>query len=241
MKNLITNDKEKINFESFSSELAKKIYGKYDLKEVERFLINKYFTNKKGKILDIGCGYGRTTKPLFDMGYDVVGIDIVPKMIGDAKKENPQIDFRIMSATSLDFPDSYFDYAIFSFNGIDYIYPESRRFEALKEIYRVLKPGGLFVLSSHNKASYFFRIFSEPNLYNIAVFLRNIFNGRIFTNYILARHEEGDLLGYAKTPYWQEKDFKRFGFRLVDIKGKNYKNRLIINFFEGWPYFVLIK
>src|SRR3989344_5083903 len=99
-------------------------------------------------------------------------------MIEGAKKDNPQMDFRIMSATNLDFPDSYFDCLFFSFNGIDYIYPESRRFEALKEAYRVLKPGGIFILSSHNKASYFFRIFLEIKPYNLIVFLRNIFNGR---------------------------------------------------------------
>jgi SAM-dependent methyltransferase len=241
MKNLITNDKEKINFESFSSELAKKIYGEYGLKDVERFLINKYFTNKNGKILDIGCGYGRTTKPLFDMGYDIVGIDIVPKMIEDVKKENPQIDFRIMSATNLYFPDNYFDYILFSFNGIDYIYPESRRFKALKEAYRVLKPKGIFILSSHNKLSYFFKIFFELNFYCFTVFLRNVFNGRIFTNYILAQHREGDLFFYSKTPCWQEKDFEKVGFKVIDILGRKYKNRFLINLLEAWPYFVLIK
>jgi len=241
MKNLTENQEETMNLNSFSGEVAKKIYGVNKLKEVENILISKYFTNKSGKVLDIGCGYGRTTKPLHDLGFDVVGIDIVPKMIADAQKDNPQIDFRIMSATSLEFPDNSFDYIMFSFNGIDYIYPELRRFEALKEAYRVLKPGGVFILSSHNKASYFFRIFSEPNLYNPMVFLRNIFNGNFFGNYILARHAEGDLLGYAKTPFWQKKDFKKFGFKVLEVLGKKYKNYLVINLFEAWPYFILVK
>jgi len=241
MDKLIKNKEENLNFDSFSSSLAQKIYKVYELKDVERVLIAKYFIDKKANILDIGCGYGRTTKPLFDMGFNIIGIDIVPEMIAGAKRDNSTIDYRLMSATNLDFPDNYFEYALFSFNGIDYIYPESRRFDVLREVYRVLKPGGVFILSSHNKAAYFFRIFSEPNFYNIFVFLRNIFNGKFFTHYILAKHTEGDLLGYAKIPYLQQKDFMRFGFNIVKILGKTYKNKIIINLFEGWPYYVLKK
>lgn len=48
-----------------------------------------------------------------------------------------------------DFEKNYFDFILFSFNGIDYISHEDR-LHALEEIKRVGKKGGLFVFSTHN-------------------------------------------------------------------------------------------
>ena len=53
-------------------------------------------------------------------------------------------------ASNLGLKDNSFDVVIFSFNGIDYIYPYIKRLAALKEIRRVLKTNGLFIFSSHN-------------------------------------------------------------------------------------------
>jgi ubiquinone/menaquinone biosynthesis C-methylase UbiE len=120
--------------------------------EKER-LITRYFSNKNAKILDIGCGLGRTTQPLSDMGFEVIGIDVSEAMINKARAKFPTIDFRIGDAYDLPFRDEAFEYTLFSFNGIDHIHPERRRIQALREIHRVLKPGGLFLFSSHNSWS----------------------------------------------------------------------------------------
>src|SRR5206468_825627 len=39
-----------------------------------------------GRVLDVGCGYGRIALPLAELGYDVTGIDIAPNLIRSARR-----------------------------------------------------------------------------------------------------------------------------------------------------------
>jgi SAM-dependent methyltransferase len=68
-------------------------------------------------------------------------------------KENyPDRDIRVMDARDLSgFGDKTFDFVNFSFNGIDYVDDEGRE-KIFFEIWRILKPGGIFFFSTHNKA-----------------------------------------------------------------------------------------
>lgn len=100
------------------------------------------------KVLDIGCGAGRTTKVLDMIGLNVIGIDNASNMIKEAQKRvgNKAI---VGDATDLHFPNNSFDIVFFSHNGIDYIDTYKKRLQAYKEIARVLKTGGYFIFSSH--------------------------------------------------------------------------------------------
>jgi len=137
----------------FNNVKAVELYTeKTDLFPVEETLFTQYLA-EPGKLLDLGCGTGRTSRYLKDMGHDVVGVDIAPLMIEKAKKLHPDIIFQVGDATNLDFLDESFDYVLFSFNGLDCIYPEAKRCDALREIYGVLKKGGCFMFSSHDKTA----------------------------------------------------------------------------------------
>ncbi|MDD4332587.1 MAG: methyltransferase domain-containing protein [Patescibacteria group bacterium] len=141
--------------EEFGSDATQANYVKKvdrGLWDSEKILIDKYFQTGCS-ILDIGCGTGRTTISLFKLGYKVSGVDITPEMIQNAQKiakeKNLNISYEVGDAAKLKYADNSFDNAIFSNNGFGQIPGSEKRQNALKEIYRVLKPGGCFILVAH--------------------------------------------------------------------------------------------
>ena len=113
----------------------------------EEMLIDKYFI-AGGKTLDVGCGAGRTTIPLFERGYQVIGIDYAKKMIAAAKTINEAIDYRVGNILSTQFSDHEFDNIIFSFNGLMLLDSYEERLSATKEICRILKNDGNFIFTT---------------------------------------------------------------------------------------------
>ena len=146
---------ESIN--EFGSEATR---GKYEeiakrgLWGSEKILIDKYF-KPNSNILDLGCGSGRTTVPLYRQQYKVIGVDLTPQMIEIAslyaKSNNMKIDYRMGNATQLEFDDNCFHGTIFANNGWAQIPGNNNRTKALKEIYRTLKPGGILILTAHER------------------------------------------------------------------------------------------
>jgi arsenite methyltransferase len=97
------------------------------------------------RVLDVGCGSGWATRLLADYAFNgrVTGIDISDEMVNLARESSgshPNTDFEVASAEQLPFPDNEFTHA-FSMESL-YYYRNIPK--ALKEIQRVLKPGGSF-------------------------------------------------------------------------------------------------
>ena len=117
---------------------------------------------KGKKILDIGSGYGNTALNLALRGADVSSIDIAPKLIEGcqyrARKNNLKIDFRVMDASNITYPENYFD-IIVGFRTIHHL-PDLNKFchGALK----CLKVDGFLLLvepQKHNPFVEFGRYF----------------------------------------------------------------------------------
>jgi ubiquinone/menaquinone biosynthesis C-methylase UbiE len=123
----------------------------------ERHLFDTYLTPGMA-ILDMGVGGARTTPYLSQKASRYVGIDYSEEMVRLCRDKFPQLEFLVADASDLSaFSDGCFDAIVFSFNGLDYLFPEEQRWTCLRECGRVLRAGGVFVFSSHNPRSVFVR------------------------------------------------------------------------------------
>ena len=153
MKLNIENTKAEYSIEAVVNQVIS-YSEEVGLWQSERFILTKYL-HPQNKILDIGCGTGRTTLGLYDLGYkDMIGVDLSEKMISAAQKiandKGVEISFAVENACALSFDANSFDAVIFSFNGIMTIPTKETRQKAFHEIYRVLKPGGIFMFTTHD-------------------------------------------------------------------------------------------
>ena len=100
-----------------------------------------------GPVLDVGCGPGAITGYLADLGVDVSGVDLSPKMIEHARRLHPGLRFDVASATALDLePDSLGGilgwWSLFNL-------PREVLPEVLASFARALVPGGQALIGTH--------------------------------------------------------------------------------------------
>lgn len=99
------------------------------------------------KILDLGCGKGRFCKIIKNSGFiNIVGVDPSVELVKAAKLNNKDIKFIEASATSLSFHDGEFDILV-CIEVLEHI-PDTEK--AIKEMSRVLKPGGRILVLDKN-------------------------------------------------------------------------------------------
>lgn len=132
----------KLEFLAMNNPIRAFIQEKYELKILYEMTSIKNIQTA----LEIGCGNGYGTKLIkkYFSPTKIIGIDLDERMIRIATKHNKDlsISYEVMDASNLDFPEKYFD-AIFDFGIIHHI-PNWK--DSLKEVKRVLKPKGEFIV-----------------------------------------------------------------------------------------------
>ena len=114
------------------------------------------FTPKDSKILDLGCGNGISSRLLHQANFDVVGTDISPLFLQDARNweslhDGPKLRYQVCDVLELPFEDESFD-VICSNELIEHL-PDVET--ALKEMVRVVRQDGRVLLSGPNLCSPF--------------------------------------------------------------------------------------
>ena len=95
-------------------------------------------------ILDLCCGSGQSTQFLVQYSQHVTGLDISPLSLGRAARNVPQADYLEGLAEQIPCEDNQFD-LVHTSAALHEMTPEQRE-QILAQVYRVLKPGGFFVL-----------------------------------------------------------------------------------------------
>lgn len=111
-----------------------------------RFLFNDYLISKD-KVLDLGCGNGRYYLAVKEKYAEYFGIDGSEELIKIAKDKYPEANFQQSDAFNLPFADNFFN-KIYSIAVFHHIPSLELRIDFLKEAKRVLKPGGLLILTA---------------------------------------------------------------------------------------------
>ena len=117
------------------------------------------FAGARGlRVLEIGCGLGTDGTQFARAGADYVGVDLTDAAIELARRrfeiESLPGEFRVADAENLDFAGESFD-LVYS-HGVLHHTPDTAR--AVREIHRVLKPGGRAVVMLYHRGSYNYRV-----------------------------------------------------------------------------------
>jgi ubiquinone/menaquinone biosynthesis C-methylase UbiE len=96
------------------------------------------------KVLDVGCGAGQLAGELMRRGYEAWGMDVSEAMVAHARQQYHQDRFQAGDIERMDYPDNAFD-AVTCLGVVEYL---NRDEPSLREIWRVLKPGGWAVITT---------------------------------------------------------------------------------------------
>ena len=143
------------------------------------------------RILDAGCGTGRMLELL--NGYDTYGVDLSRRAIELANQRGLQ-NIEVCSVTKLPYEDSFFDYVL-SLDVLSCLPTMSEENCALREAWRILKPGGRIIL---NLPAFSFL----KGEHDIAVSTTNRYTKKSVTKYLRLNDFTIEKMTYCNMPFF---------------------------------------
>jgi SAM-dependent methyltransferase len=127
-------------------------YSRRELRPVEVLLMVRYRDHFAGRVLELGCGAGRITGYLAALAREVHALDVSPVMVRECRRRCPTAHVELGDARDLSaFEEESLDLVVAGCNLLD-VFSDRERREVLRSIRRLLVPGGLLIMSSHNRA-----------------------------------------------------------------------------------------
>ncbi len=163
------------------------------------------------QVLELGCGTGYFTKELAKTNCKVIAVDIAFNLIKEAKKiiNKKNIYFVIDNAYQMNFKNKSFN-AVIGSSVLHHLIID----EALREIYRVLKPNGIIV-------------FTEPNMLNPQIFLQK--------NIPYLKKMLGDSPDETAFIKWSlKKKLEKYGFKNISIVPFDFLHPAIPEYFINY-------
>jgi SAM-dependent methyltransferase len=136
-------------YDRVAEEYARRIYDELRHKPLDRERLDRFASDVRGQgpVCDLGCGPGQVARYLHDRGADASGLDLSPGMIAIARRLNPGVVFQVGDLRALPF-GSGTHAGLAAFYSIIHV-PRGEVVDALREMGRVLRPGGRLLLAFH--------------------------------------------------------------------------------------------
>jgi ubiquinone/menaquinone biosynthesis C-methylase UbiE len=174
-------------------------------------------------VADLGCGTGRALVPLVRRGFRGLAVDLSERMLNVVreKADSQSLDIECVRANLVDLEgirDDSIDYAICLFSTLGMIRGRDNRQAALRNIRRILKPDGVFVLHVHN---YWYNLYDPGGpwwfLKNFvqSKFDRDVDQGDKFFNY----RGVHNMFLHVFSPSELRRSLRRAGFRIQEFVG----------------------
>lgn len=183
-------------------------------------LIEKFVPKKSINFLDIGTATGETLLIAKNKGFNFFGIDISEFAIEKTKKKLKSQEREKIFIQNIEektqFKDNYFD-IIFMLDVIEHF---KNPFKALKEVYRILKPEGIFLLTTPNSNA-LAKFFLRNKWYGLKDKTHFFFFSQFSLQYLLRK------IGF-NIKYWRNISESKYPFIDLFINLFNFGGQIII-------------
>ena len=161
----------------------------FNLQLISELLINT--VPYSSQVLDFGCGYGRVTNELYDLGYkSICGVDSSLEMINRGNNEFPHLELNYSKGSQLPFSDSSFDAIVTC--AVFTCIPEAQvRVNVVSELLRILKPNGVIYLAEFcsDESLFFTSGVGVPMWHGTQVEIENIVDGFVLEKSIVVNNQ----------------------------------------------------
>ncbi|WP_231642587.1 class I SAM-dependent methyltransferase [Nocardia sp. NRRL S-836] len=126
------------SYDVVAASYAQLLPDAHDGRPLDAAIMRAFAELVSGRIGDLGCGTGRITRYLHELGLDVFGVDLSEGMLAQARQLHPHLDFRQGDLTELDLADESLGGAVVWYSTVHMPAGDV----PWLEFHRVLKPGG---------------------------------------------------------------------------------------------------
>lgn len=135
-------------YDAAAGMYVEKCFNELSYKPLDRMLLDRFIKMiNNGKIVDVGCGPGHTTKYIHEKGGNVIGIDISREMVSAASNLNPAINFNIGDMFNLKFSNNEMAGILSFYSIVNFQYPDIHNI--FTEFNRVIDNKGILLLAFH--------------------------------------------------------------------------------------------
>ncbi|MFI1577838.1 class I SAM-dependent methyltransferase [Embleya sp. NPDC020630] len=139
------------SYDTVAADYAERVKTPAELDPLSRAMLTAFAeivrADDRGPVADLGCGPGKVTAHLADLGVPVFGIDLSPKMIDMARRAHPGLHFSVGSMTALAIRDDELG-GILAYYSTHHTPPELLPV-VFAEFHRTLAPGGSVMVAGH--------------------------------------------------------------------------------------------